>query len=398
MAEDTLTFEVGKENSPVTVKGWDGLFAWLEKERAQWGWLQRSGETDLASQLASSVQNQWDQTITAVRQFQNQGHALSYSHNALSAFGPNGQLLVSTSVDGIQVLDIRSSAGDVAGAFAYALLKGTLQWQTVTRQDALLGVLLTVLPDMRDAATVAANLKQERKRFQDSLRSGMVRLEEEFRQRETKFDALVERGTSLALDTLRVRKAEWKEAQERWSDTATTAVGEINAVKEAYLQYMQLRAPVEYWTAKSTAHGIAANKAQRNLAIYFGVFTALLAVAFYCAGGFLLNHQPQAGAGSSTAIYFLVSAGLAVLSTIGFWIGRLLTKLYLSEHHLRTDADERAVMTQTYLALTKESSASEAERQIILTALFRSSSDGIVKDDGPPDIGIQAMVSKTLAR
>ena len=55
-------------------------------------------------------------------------------------------------------------------------------------------------------------------------------------------------------------------------------------------------------------------------------------------------------------------------------------------------------MTQTYLALTRENAASETERQIILTALFRNSADGIVKDDGPPDIGLQALISKAAVR
>jgi hypothetical protein len=85
---------------------------------------------------------------------------------------------------------------------------------------------------------------------------------------------------------------------------------------------------------------------------------------------------------------------LVVASTFAFWIGRLLTKLYLSEHHLRNDADERAIMTETYLALTAENAASEGDRNIILGALFRGTPDGIVKEDGPSDFSIQALLSR----
>jgi len=81
-----------------------------------------------------------------------------------------------------------------------------------------------------------------------------------------------------------------------------------------------------------------------------------------------------------------------------FWAGRLLTKLYLSQHHLRQDADERATMTTTYLALTAEQAASDGDRTIILNALFRNTPDGIVKEDGGLDPSIAAALGKFLAK
>lgn len=98
------------------------------------------------------------------------------------------------------------------------------------------------------------------------------------------------------------------------------------------------------------------------------------------------------------ALYVVISGGLLLLSTIAFWVGRLLTKLYLSEHHLRNDAEERAVMTTTYLALINEAAASDTDRQIILNALFRATPDGIVKDEGPTDASVQGLLTKLLTR
>ena len=90
----------------------------------------------------------------------------------------------------------------------------------------------------------------------------------------------------------------------------------------------------------------------------------------------------------------MVSAGLASVAGMVFWVGRLLTRLYLSEHHLRHDAEERAVMTTTYLALTHERAAEETDRQIVLAALFRSTPDGIVKDDGHGDLSIPGLLAR----
>ncbi|MNE58137.1 hypothetical protein D3C80_1531500 [compost metagenome] len=81
-----------------------------------------------------------------------------------------------------------------------------------------------------------------------------------------------------------------------------------------------------------------------------------------------------------------------------FWAGRLLTKLYLSQHHLRQDAEERATMTETYLALIENSAASTEDRQVILNALFRNTPDGIVKEEGGLDPSIAAALGKFLAK
>ncbi|WOI45625.1 DUF6161 domain-containing protein [Acidovorax sp. BLS4] len=73
-------------------------------------------------------------------------------------------------------------------------------------------------------------------------------------------------------------------------------------------------------------------------------------------------------------------------------------RLYLSAHHLRIDADERAVMVQAYLALTNEGKVTEAERVLVLGPLFRPTVDGIVKDDGAPDLSAASILSKLLRR
>jgi hypothetical protein len=74
-----------------------------------------------------------------------------------------------------------------------------------------------------------------------------------------------------------------------------------------------------------------------------------------------------------------------------------MIRLWLSAHHLVIDAQERVVMIETYLALIKEGQLDEKERALVLTPLFRSSSDGIVKDEGAPDLSAAAFFSRFLA-
>jgi hypothetical protein len=76
---------------------------------------------------------------------------------------------------------------------------------------------------------------------------------------------------------------------------------------------------------------------------------------------------------------------LALVAVFGVWIMRLLVRLLLSNTHLHTDASERRTMMLTYLAMMRERQLPEdGSRKLILQALFRPSSTGIIKDDASP--------------
>jgi hypothetical protein len=75
---------------------------------------------------------------------------------------------------------------------------------------------------------------------------------------------------------------------------------------------------------------------------------------------------------------------LLAVSTLGIWLTRLCTKIFISNLHLKTDADERVTMMLTYLALLRKGKGPpENERQLILQTLFRPSLTGFIKEDGP---------------
>jgi hypothetical protein len=79
-----------------------------------------------------------------------------------------------------------------------------------------------------------------------------------------------------------------------------------------------------------------------------------------------------------------------LLATLGFWVIRILVRLFLSHIHLENDAAERVTMAQTFLALKRDSALSGTEHiGTILAALFRPTGDGIVKDEGLPPTAME---------
>jgi hypothetical protein len=65
---------------------------------------------------------------------------------------------------------------------------------------------------------------------------------------------------------------------------------------------------------------------------------------------------------ADTAIFLKFAAIGAVVTTIVFWIGRVLLRIYLSDRHLLSDAEERVAMILTYLALSNDGKVETSDR------------------------------------
>jgi Family of unknown function (DUF6161) len=85
-------------------------------------------------------------------------------------------------------------------------------------------------------------------------------------------------------------------------------------------------------------------------------------------------------------------AVLILVGVLGIWAVRLLVRMFLSHTHLATDASERTTMVQTYLSLIEGGNlTSDEDRKLILQALFRPATDGLVKDEGLPHPFLEAL-------
>jgi hypothetical protein len=171
------------------------------------------------------------------------------------------------------------------------------------------------------------------------------------------------------------------EAMTRLDNEANAAISQIQTTDATYKEHMKLRAPVEYWRSKATAHQDALWWSRLRLILFVAIFTtslvgSLILLADHASG--LAEKNPA----SATIVLLKYSAIAVVITTIIFMVGRMLLRIYLSDRHLLTDAEERIAMIQTYLALSHEGKVGETDRALILAPLFRTAADGIIKDEG----------------
>lgn len=387
-----MQFQIAHGAPAISIEDWDDLIAFLRKESAYWDWL--GNEETNAGGAGRAIKDQWSSMLNTANDWKNRGRAIGEAHQIISDL-VSGSLPHHEGEIGALVLDIRSGVGEAEAAWAAAFATSRIPLDQVRSPVALRGVMLTAFPDFQKAASLEKRLRQERANYRSSLRSAMSSVQAFQSESERDWQTILARAKGLGIRALRRSRYRWNDTGRLWSKRADDAVASIQNTENTYSHFMQLRAPVDYWTGKGSEHSAEKVKAYKNLRNYFIGLTLLLLVAFISAGCLVVSVHDAAN--EPVALYVLISAGLAVLSTIGFWIGRLLTKLYLSQHHLKTDADERTTMIKTYLALTEKGAASDADKQIILGALFRPTADGIVRDDGPPDLALQSIAARMLS-
>jgi hypothetical protein len=182
----------------------------------------------------------------------------------------------------------------------------------------------------------------------------------------------------------------------------------MQQMEQLFETRLKLEAPVNYWREKKKYH----EKIRNWLTV---VCIIVGSVGFWQLGAFVSSEfSATAGVAPMSASQSQAASTLAgsvpwhpillfiIFSSALFWVVRICVRLLLSNIHLATDAHEREVMAMTYLALAKaneqgHSYVSDKDIGVVLAALFRPTSSGIVSDDGAPATAyemIQAMVQK----
>ncbi|MFC4995224.1 DUF6161 domain-containing protein [Rubritalea tangerina] len=150
----------------------------------------------------------------------------------------------------------------------------------------------------------------------------------------------------------------------------------IEAWKKAHREEINLKEPVTFWEKR------------KKTSLISWIVLGLVFVASLCATGAILVAQSNSiyeGLKLGDKIEYWRVAAMLLLGGLAFWFLRIISKIFLSQLHAWSDAQERVTMVQTYLSLLQdEKGLGDNDRRLILEALFRPSPSGIIKDDGVP--------------
>jgi hypothetical protein len=200
----------------------------------------------------------------------------------------------------------------------------------------------------------------------------------------------VQAHTSSLLADLRTQKSNFESEAADLKRSETDAVARLitecqskwNQLESYFREELALQAPTWYWREKSATHR---RNATRMALLTVAVSVASAMSVYLLADWLLLGIKDL-----TIASLFPVAVFIAGM-TFAIWLIRVVLRIFLSQLHLATESVERRVMTLTYLTLQKKEAVTNVDRQIILQAIFRASSDGMIRDDAAPITLVEAI-------
>jgi hypothetical protein len=374
------------------------LRRWIDAEWGSWTWMFNNIGQSLGNTFLQLI-NQYQNGLGNLRNLLNQwpaNAAVSLQqkeqfYSALTNLFSANNVLFSDHPYAVIARDVANRISPQAGAGALASLlniectinlavirgvieAGLLRDGISPTSPQLLSIIITKInSDANDEAQKRradiASVVDANQRFLDEGKAAQAVTATDFKER-----------TSAAMTTL--------------NEDAHAAIQSIKEIEASYREQMKLQAPVEYWENKATSHRIAISGSRQRLIIFTVLGTTALAfglVWLAVKASEIVNDK----APDSTAIYLKFAAIGAVVTTIVFWIARVMLRIYLSDRHLLTDAEERVAMIKTYLALSHEGKVEATDRALVLAPIFRSAADGIVKEEGP-DASLAGIIARAI--
>ncbi len=376
-----------------------GLFApksiaealtWMQCEQQFWAWLRNRSGGGNHDQGMRQALGQLDQALSEVQQasYHLQSNPQQYQSSlsvALSLLKETfGRCLLPHSSTPLakRIEEFRQTVNEQAASYFAAVYCPPPQGHSFEPKDLVAWRGLAEGLIERFALSSAPG-KGRRQASEKSFEQLRVKAEEMLGEKSVVIDALHRDYAALAEaanaasreNELQFTKAQTQRSQD-FEQLVVEHKQEMENLRKVFREETALRAPATYWDEKRIEHD---RLSKITGAISF-VGIAVVAV------GLVLLIQGMLGTPQPTATPEAWRlATLVLIGLFAVWGLRLVVRMFLSHLHLATDAAERVVMARTYLSLLEgDKLASKEDRQLILQALFRPTSDGIVKDEGIP--------------
>jgi Family of unknown function (DUF6161) len=388
-AEPMFKLEFGDNGGRLAPTSASDLMKWVQVEQQTWQWALQNGygsheqgfrqalsslgqahhHAQQAQQYGSSNPNQAQYEIDASRRLLEEcflRRRLPHSSTSIAK----------------RILAFQESAGKQAGSYMLATYVPPDQGNYFQPNDlqAWRGLVEALIDRFQLAAEVP---KAKKLAAEISFKDLQGKVQSLFDDKTTQFDDLHRRYVELVegLSSKSSSQADtFASSQTERADAFGNLLAEhksgMEALRKAFREEIALRAPAEYWRSKQSGHRWMAGIT--GLISFGGIGGAAVGIGWMLHElllGTLPGQQPE-----------LWRLGLlAIIAVFATWAVRLVVRMFLSHVHLAGDAAERVVMVQTYLSLLEgDRLSSKEDRQLILQALFRPASDGIVKDDAAP--------------
>ena len=400
--EPLFTLDLGTNGGVLAPTSYTELSEWLKKEINFWSWNSRYfGNSNLNDpgywlEQGRRLLNQASQDLSEAEQFNRRRSGgeimknIAAEENKFRACQErirecyvSGKFPYSSTPIAQRIHNLQKTSGEVA-----AILYGAVYFHPTNNQHSIYGQQLPgwrgLVEGLIDRHDLIGAISEGRQQAAEASFEQLRNKAEQFvAEKGQACDALHRDYADLTTSARQEAErqiTQFGESQTRWQTEFDQLKAQhhqdMEQLRRTFNEGMGLRAPALYWKEKQKTHGTWSKV--WGVVSFLGIVGAAGGLGFQIHD--LLKNTP-----ANTAPETWRLAVLALVAVFTVWGVRLIVRLFLSHQHLYTDAQERITMVQTYLSLMEgEHLASRNDRQLILQALFRPASDGLVKDEGVP--------------
>jgi len=237
--------------------------------------------------------------------------------------------------------------------------------------------------EMRGQAFPGQNqlIKAKLSDFSNEIKAKSNRLED----LRSEIESFVDETNSKLETTLAERNDEYNELKDSVEVWHGKKEDSLSALEDTYNQKLQLEAPVQFWEKRAT-------EKKKSFRIWLGATSAVsvLLVGIVAALFNLVYTQPAGVAGQLIPLSFIVIALIALL----IYAVKTLVKITMTERHLSTEFEQKAMFTHFYLSLLQKGGidTKDEERLLIYNAIFSHVDTGLVKTTNDSDMGISELL------
>jgi len=332
---------------------------WLNKEEATWSWLTAKQQHGAVPAVCLSFSTHFENFRNAIDR-DKEKQSQKFAEKLTEAIREQTYICGETR-HAQCVAKMRTEVNDRVAEFALAqFVRSPIKPGDRYEADAINGSMRAVLFD----CGVTGNVQLETGELK-SLRDNFLN---EFTTKGSQCDQML------------------RDSNEQLRGTIDGCKSELARIQKDFIAINALKAPAEYWDQRRKDH---TRKFRWLGAITivpgFGALAGLVYWSLHAPSA--IEKVDQVWKAIPVGIPFL----LCFIAT--FWFVRILVRLFLSNYHLATDADERVALVKSYQALRMDpdNKLGGESLDIILRQIFRHAATGVVTEDSAPQIPIEIL-------
>ncbi|MCG7939492.1 MAG: DUF6161 domain-containing protein [Candidatus Thiodiazotropha lotti] len=383
-ADDFITLKL--DTGVRTFETLEELYSWKANEDSAFNWITNTSARDGSAAAGWNKIVGWHREIDNFFNQYNKSNAeqklqlIKTLQSQTEQSFEVAKLITSTSAHGKFILQLKETESVITAAYAlnYLMEVDNVIFKSV---DALKGAILAqqyLIGSNQTVESIRNSLEALYQKWDDKFSSQYEINTKNNLASISEFDNFKSTFSSLQSD---IAKEKNKQIED-FDKIINNSSQKLSDIEQTYDNKLATAASVNYWKKKKSHHQTVMF-VMGFITLFFSLGTGALFV--------YIAHELLKESISNVPLWKL--GVVFAISTFGIWLTRLTSKIFISNLHLRTDADERTTMIQTYLALLREGTGpKDDERQLILQTLFRPSNSGFIKEDG--NAGFQESIAK----